>query len=118
MQYLIAVSTRDGVMVHQHFGHTESFAILQVTDNLRCAFLERRPVSPPCHAGDHSEVGMADAVSALRDCRYVLSAKIGRGAQLALQAEGVTPLEIAAPIEFAVGKVMQYDRQRYKNREG
>ena len=40
MEYLVAVSSRDGVMIHQHFGHTEEFQILKVEDNERYHFLD------------------------------------------------------------------------------
>lgn len=42
MEYLVAVSSRDGVMIHQHFGHTEAFQILKVENNGRFSFLETR----------------------------------------------------------------------------
>lgn len=111
MEYLVAVSSRDGVMIHQHFGHTEEFQILKVVDNERYSFVERRPVTAPCHMGDHDNAQLARTVEALSDCKYVLSAKIGMGAQAALQARGITPLEIAHFIDYAMEKVMLYDKK-------
>lgn len=110
LQYLVAVSSRDGVMIHQHFGHTEEFQILQVEDNERYHFVEKRPVTAPCHKGEHDNGQLARTVEALSDCKYVLSAKIGMGAQAALQARGITPLEITHFIEYAMEKVMLYDK--------
>jgi len=112
MEYLVAVSSRDGIMVHQHFGHTEEFQILQVVDNERFEFLEHRRVDPTCHSGDHDENHLAQTVEILSDCKYVLSSKIGRGAQIALQAKGITPLEIAHFIDYAMEKLMLYDQRR------
>lgn len=111
MNYLVAVSSRDGVMIHQHFGHTEEFQILEVEDNERYRFVESRPVSAPCRTGEHDDGQLARAVETLSDCKYVLSTKIGLGAQAVLQARGITPLEIAHFIDYAMEKVMQYDKK-------
>lgn len=116
MEYLVAVSSRDGVMIHQHFGHTEEFLILEVEDNEKYRFVEKRPVTAPCHMGDHDEEQLSRTIDALSDCKYVLSAKIGMGAQAALQARGITPLEIAHFVDYAMTKVMLYDK-KYKHDE-
>lgn len=112
MEYLVAVSSGDGVMVHQHFGHTEEFQILRVVDNERYEFAEHRPVAPACHSGDHDDNHLAQTAELLSDCKYVLSSKIGRGAQTVLQSKGITPLEIAHFIDYAMEKIMLYDQRR------
>lgn len=118
MEYFVAVSSRDGVMVHQHFGHTEEFLILKVIDNERYVFAGRRRAGAVCRTGEHDDGQLAKTVELLSDCRYVLSAKIGAGAQTALRAGGVTPLEIAHFIDYAMEKVMLYDKKRKNiNRE-
>lgn len=111
MEYFVAVSSKDGKMVQQHFGHTEQFLILRVEDNERHHFVERRSTIPPCVAGQHDEQEMARAVAALSDCKYVLSTKIGRGAQAALQSRGITPLEVEHFVGYAMEKVMLYDKK-------
>lgn len=114
MEYLVAVSSSDGIVVNQHFGHTAEFQILRVEDNQRYLFIERREVTPPCHTGDHNDSQLAQTAAALSDCKYVLSAKIGQGAQAVLRDQGVTPLEIAHLIDYAMEKVMLYD-QKFKH---
>lgn len=113
MDYLIAISSSDGVMIQQHFGRTESFQIWKVEDNQRYSFVADRLVAPPCREGEHDDAQLARAVEALTDCKYVLSAKIGMGAQAALQSRGVTPLEISHFVDYAIEKVMLYD-QKFK----
>ena len=85
---------------------------MQVVDNERFEFLEHRRVDPTCHSGNHDENHLAQTVEILSDCKYVLSSKIGRGAQIALQAKGITPLEIAHFIDYAMEKLMLYDQRR------
>ncbi len=111
LQYWVAVSSRDGVMIHQHFGHTEEFQILKVEDNERYHFVEKQPVAAPCHTGEHDDGQLARTAEALSDCKYVISAKIGMDAQAVLQARGITPLEIAHFIDYAMEKVMLYDKK-------
>lgn len=117
MEYLVAVSSRDGVMVHQHFGHTEAFQILKVTDNESYSVLEQRSVAATCNCGEHDENRLAAAIEKISDCRYVLSAKIGPGVQYALQQRGIIPLEITHYIDYAMKKVMLYDKRKHKNLE-
>lgn len=111
MEYLVAVSSSDGVMIDQHFGRTTEFHIFRVEDNENFRLVERRVVMPPCREGEHDPSQMAAAVAALSDCKYVLSAQIGRGAQVALQASGMIPLEIMHLIDYAMEKVMIYDKK-------
>lgn len=111
MEYLVAVSSSDGIVVNQHFGHTAEFQILRVEDNRQYIFVERRTVTPPCHIGDHDDSQLTRTAAALSDCKYVLSAKIGQGAQAVLRDQGITLLEIAHLIDYAMEKVMLYDKK-------
>ncbi len=111
MGYLVAVSSRDQVMVHQHFGHTEAFQIYGVEEDGSYHHVETRPIPAVCRMGEHDEGQMERTAEALSDCRYVLSAKIGPGAQAALRARGITPLETTHFIDYAMEKVVQYDRK-------
>lgn len=114
MEYLVAVSSEDGKLIAQHFGRTKEFEILKVEDNRRFYPIERRPVVFPCRGGAHDDNQMAQTIAALADCKYVLSAQIGRGAQAALQSRGITPLEIEHFVDYAMEKVMLYD-QKFKH---
>lgn len=109
MEYLVAVSSPDGKLISQHFGHTDRFLIVRVEDNRTFTAVERRPVRAPCQGGVHDDQQLAETISLLADCKYVLSTRIGRGAQAALQAAGITPLEIEHFVDYALEKVMHYD---------
>lgn len=111
MEYLVAVSSSDGAMVDTHFGRTREFRIFRVRDNGAYAPVEIRTIATPCREGEHDRADMAAAVNALADCRYVLSAQIGPGAQTALRARGITPLEVTHRVSYALEKVMLYDKK-------
>lgn len=117
MEYLVAVSSRDQVMIHQHFGHTEDFLIFKIVDNEKYVLYEHRPVEAVCNGGEHDNNRLAAVITLLSDCKYVLSAKIGEGVQEALRRQGVTPLEIAHFINYAMEKVMIYDKRKSRNQK-
>ena len=112
MEYFVAVASTDGRLIDQHFGKAGAFRILKVEDDERFAQVECRSVTPSCSGcGNHDVAGTEAVVKALADCRYVLRARIGRSSQAALQAAGITPLEIMHMVVYAMEKVMLYDRR-------
>lgn len=117
MNYLVAIASESGINVDRHFGQVAEFQIIEVNDNTSWRQIETRAIERAC-AGycDHERI--AAVAEQLRDCKYVLSSKIGIGAANILQNIGTTPLEIIAPIEYAIGKIMVYDqRKQISNQE-
>ena len=111
MKYLVAVATYSGENIDLHFGHCSEFQVIEVTDN------ESWEVTGSIEAGracdgqcNHDYIG--DVAQKLKDCRYVLSAKIGPGAAKIVRDLGPVPLEIEAPVDYAIGKLMTYDNRR------
>ena len=117
MAYKVAISSNDGKVVNQHFGHTENFIIVQVDKNKQYHFLEERSVEAPCSAGGHDESALEKAVLAVSDCRYVLCAQIGGGAEHMLEIKGIQAIAIRDFIENAVPKIIAYDIKRNKFKE-
>ncbi|MCD8007938.1 MAG: hypothetical protein LUF68_03220 [Clostridiales bacterium] len=112
MEYLVAVSSSDGAMVDTHFGRTREFLIFKVTDNTYFDHTGTRQIPSPCFGGGHHDnARLASAVEALADCRYVLCAQIGPGAQTALRSSGITPLDVVHRIDYALEKLMLYDKK-------
>ena len=108
MEYFVAEASTDGRLIDQHFGKAGAFHILKVEDDERFAQVECRSVTPSCSGcGNHDAAGTEAVVKALADCRYVLCARIGRSSQ----AAGITPLEIMHMVDYAMEKVMLYDRR-------
>jgi len=114
MAYKVAISSTDGKVVNQHFGHTENFIIVQVDENKQYHFIEERSVEAPCSAGGHDKSVLEKAVLAVSDCRYVLCAQIGGGAEHMLEIKGIQAVAIRDFIENAVPKIIAYDIKQNK----
>jgi predicted Fe-Mo cluster-binding NifX family protein len=101
---LIAVASKSGSEVDQHFGHAERFLIYdysagrsrrveEVTVEKYCSF---DPENPMRHR-------QFDAIiEALKGCRAVVTAMIGEYPKLELEKAGITAISAAGPIEEAL----------------
>ncbi|MDQ7990434.1 MAG: nitrogenase cofactor biosynthesis protein NifB [Candidatus Dactylopiibacterium sp.] len=89
----MAVASRDGRHVDQHFGHAERFHILEV-DGEGVRWLGERAAARYC--GGEAECGeqdnlLARTVATLADCEVVLCARIGMAPWQALESAGIRP---------------------------
>jgi predicted Fe-Mo cluster-binding NifX family protein len=84
VSYRVAVTTRDGKVVQEHFGRARQFHIVEI-DGEDYRYLETREVTPPC-AGSapgetpHDEARFGAVIGLLHDCDAVVTAQIGPGA--------------------------------------
>lgn len=101
---LIAVATKSGVEVDQHFGHAESFKIfkyrkgspLQVSE----VEVEKYCSFDPDHPFRHRQFdGIAEA---LKDCKAVVTAMIGELPRQELEKLGFKVVSMTGPIEPAL----------------
>ena len=83
MKYKVAVATKDGKVVYEHFGRCGRYSIVEVEDNYY-RFIGFREVEPPCQGGEHTEAALEKAVEILQDCRWIIVGQIGMGAQQVL----------------------------------
>ena len=116
MKYLVGIATHTGENIDIHFGHCKEFQIVEVTDNESFEPVDVIDAGRACDGTcDHKEIARVGEL--LKDCKYVLSAKIGPGAAKILRDIGIVALEIEAPIDYAIEKIMVYDqRQAQANR--
>ena len=116
MKYLVGIATHTGENIDIHFGHCKEFQIIEVTDNESYEPVDVIDAGRACDGTcDHTEIARVGEL--LKDCKYVLSAKIGPGAAKILRDIGIVALEIEAPIDYAIDKIMVYDqRQEQANR--
>ena len=106
MAWRIAVTSADGVLINQHFGHAQWFFIIDVQRDGTGIVAERRAVTPWCQ----KECGEAerDIAENLRDCAAVLTANIGVPARKRLELAGVAVFEQPAKIDEAVKQLAAY----------
>ncbi len=99
----VAVATRDGARVDQHFGHATSFRVYEPGPG-GARLVEERAVAHYCRGGEGEDDVLPATIRALADCRAVLVARIGRCPREELRAAGIEPCEEQAyqPIEAAL----------------
>ena len=99
----VAVATKSGGLVDQHFGHAKEFLVYDVAhDGVR--LVGRRSTETYCAGGDGDDDALQGAVRALSDCQAVLVARIGRcpGGQLAAAGIEASQAHAHRPIEAAL----------------
>lgn len=109
---LIAVTSQDGVMIDQHFGHAERFLVYDVQEGAITGSSER-PVSRYCsYDPDHPlRTNVLDEiVRSLEGCRVILTHRIGEAPRRYLEERGFDVFELSGNIADAVvGIVALYD---------
>jgi len=97
---LIAVASKDGKEINQHFGHVERFLIFQVEGDT-VEFFDERPVERYCRFDpDHPMRShtLKDTADALKGCRAVVCSMIGEAPKIELERLGVEPFVIEGEI--------------------
>jgi len=84
----LAVASKEGLAISEHFGHAKQFRIYEVTLH-RCHLLETREVAHYCLGNSASQTAMSGILEAIKDCHGVFAAKIGDGPIEKLRAIGV-----------------------------
>jgi nitrogen fixation protein NifB len=95
---LIAVATKGGGIVNQHFGHAREFQIYEVDAN-EVKFVGHRKVDNYCKGGYGEEHEHDGAIKAIEDCKAVLTSKIGHCPQEELAKAGVEAVQAYDVIE-------------------
>lgn len=98
---LIAVTSKDGKEINQHFGHAERFLIYDVTGQ-NASLVDEKQVERYCSFDPqhplraHLLTGIA---SALSGCRAVVTAQMGEHPRAELEKLGIEPFVVSGPIK-------------------
>lgn len=111
-QYKIAVTSKYGKLVDQHFGHASTFIIYQ-GDGQKFEILENRSVDKFC-AGmeecDTDEGKRDNIINALQDCDAVLTMRIGHHAKERLSKKHIYSVEycdtVDSGLQYAVSQLV------------
>ncbi|MHB8123439.1 MAG: NifB/NifX family molybdenum-iron cluster-binding protein [Desulfuromonadaceae bacterium] len=98
---LIAVASKDGKEINQHFGHAERFLIFDVEDGA-AKLVDERVVERYCSFDpEHPLRGhlLRSIAEALAGCRAVVTAQMGEHPKGELERLGVEPIVISGPIK-------------------
>lgn len=102
----VALASRDGIVVHQHFGKATHFQIYDI-NNGAADFVEVRENTPSCSADgaeSHERV-----LSLLNDCQAVVISRIGPGAMQTLRMHHMKYYVFYDTIEIALKQLIALD---------
>jgi predicted Fe-Mo cluster-binding NifX family protein len=85
----VAVATKEGAAVSEHFGHVKAFHIYELSSDA-CRFIEQRQVRHYCLGGSSDKTAMVEILDTIQDCSAVFVAKVGDGPTEKLAARGIT----------------------------
>ncbi len=97
---LIAVASKDGREINQHFGHAERFLIYDVEKNA-AKLVDEKKVERYCSFdADHPLRGniLRKIAEALAGCRALLCAQIGQAPQMEMERLGIDTFVAEGPI--------------------
>jgi len=92
MKVLVAVATKGGGRVNEHFGHVTEFQVFEVS-NSEALFVGHRRVDLFCQGGFGEDEQLPSIVRAINDCHAVLVAKIGACPKDELKTAGIEPID-------------------------
>ena len=98
---LIAVTSKDGKEINQHFGHAERFLIFDV-NGAEISLKEEKKIEKYCSYDEahplrkHLLYAIADA---LKGCRAVVCSQIGQAPQMEMERLGIEVFAAEGPIE-------------------
>lgn len=106
---LMAVATKGGGVINEHFGHAAEFLIYEASAN-GVRFIGHRKTTPYCEGGDtcgDGDSALDQTLRVLKGCEVVLCSKIGYEPWQPLETAGIAPNGEHAmePIEDAVAAV-------------
>ena len=84
----LAVASKEGLGISEHFGHAKRFWIYQVGSG-KCELLDIRQVEHYCLGGTSNSSALSGILESIKDCHAVFVAKIGDGPIKKLQNIGV-----------------------------
>ncbi len=104
--YTVAVASRDGVSVDEHFGHATAFTLYE-SDGLAVEKVGTRDIETFCKGSDgcgedEHEAQLSRIISALDGCDAVLALRMGDMPARTLRRRGIEPIMTCDRIEDAV----------------
>lgn len=98
IKVLVAVATKGGGLVNQHFGHAKEFQIYEV-DGSEVKYVGHRKVDHFCQGGYSEKATMEKIIEAISDCKAVLVSKVGESPKEKLNNAGIEVVEAYDMIE-------------------
>lgn len=113
-KFKVAVTSKSGKLVDQHFGQTTDFMIFEINGE-DYKFLETRSTKKYCNGGNelnNQSHGKKEAIETISDCDALLSMKIGLGAQKKLGEFGIECIEYCYTVERGLKYLQTMRKQK------
>lgn len=104
----VAVATKSGMMVDQHFGHVTEFYVYEYSKG-NTKFKEKRSVKKYCSGSqecDEREDSMETIIRTISDCNAVIAMRIGESPKQKLKHKGIQVFTAVDRIEDSVQKAV------------
>lgn len=106
MTYRIAIGTKDGKTITEHFGQCSYFHILDISqEDDSVTFIEERITKYQDSCGNHQEAVIREKINSLKDCQLILVKEIGGRSEKLLIHNGIVPLQYQGTISQALIKI-------------
>ncbi|MDY6956895.1 MAG: nitrogenase cofactor biosynthesis protein NifB [Pseudomonadota bacterium] len=116
IKMLVAVATKGGGKINEHFGHASEFQIYETSVD-GAKFVGHRRVDLYCQGGYGEEDALDTVIRAINDCHAVFVAKIGGCPKDTLKQAGIEPVDAYAQ-EFIERSVIAYFKNYLEQVEG
>ncbi|AFS79165.1 nitrogenase iron-molybdenum cofactor biosynthesis protein NifB [Gottschalkia acidurici 9a] len=81
MSIRVAVASKDGKVVNQHFGKANKFYIYNIHKDKTLEYIGVREIQPLCELRGHDQNRLLESIKLISDCEIVLVSAIGLGAE-------------------------------------
>jgi nitrogen fixation protein NifB len=109
IKILVAVATKGGGRINEHFGHAKEFQIYELSTG-GAKFVGHRRVDLYCAGGFGEEDSLETIIRAIKDCAAVFVAKIGGCPKDTLKNAGIEPVDKYA-LEFIEQSAIAYFKE-------
>ncbi|MGO9436360.1 MAG: nitrogenase cofactor biosynthesis protein NifB [Terracidiphilus sp.] len=92
IKMLVAVATKGGGRINEHFGHAKEFQVYELSTG-GAKFVGHRRVDLYCQGGFGDEDSLKTVIRAINDCHAVFVAKIGGCPKDTLKKAGIEPVD-------------------------
>jgi nitrogen fixation protein NifB len=106
---LIAVATKGGGRINEHFGHAKEFQVYEVSTS-GVKFVGHRRVDNYCQGGFGEEESLETGIRAINDCVAVFMSRIGHCPREGLLKAGIEPVDRFA-LEYIEQSAIAYFRE-------
>jgi nitrogen fixation protein NifB len=105
----IAVATKGGGRINEHFGHAKEFQVYEVSTT-GVKFVGHRRVDNYCQGGFGEEESLETVIRAINDCVAVFMSRIGNCPRAGLLKAGIEPVDRFA-LEYIEQSAIAYFRE-------